>query len=216
MSARRRAALALIAAYLPATWLTAKFVEIIKGFGGAGTTCGYLIAWLLWRLGCVDARMVNRDEPDRGLRYLTGGNMAVPVAGAKANGSWRTTGQPRPGDPMYWALDVPILRADGTKDWREHFNIFIEANGDQWRTADAGRSDAQGRQMAEYVTRTWHESSRKAEFYGGQRTLHGYIDLDAVPITAEPPIPLPDGASALGISALVIMAFVGTWLLWRS
>src|SRR5262249_52266311 len=65
----------------------AKFGRIINGDWepGGGTTCGFLCSWLLWALGCRDARTVNRTDPafnqfhnpqsgDQ-LRYLTGHNI---------------------------------------------------------------------------------------------------------------------------------------------
>ncbi len=43
--------------------------HMCKDWTGGGTTCGFLPHWLLWRLGCKDATVVNRYEPDTDFGY---------------------------------------------------------------------------------------------------------------------------------------------------
>jgi len=185
----RDLALNLLTAYLPCTTGDAKFSEIAKDFGGVGTTCGYLPAWLMWRLGCVDPRIVNRSEPAEGLHYAVGMNIARLVQGGKDLGAWRTpaqNGRPKLGDLCYYAMDPPQQKGDGTKDYHEHVNVCIDSSGDDWKSADAGRTNPKdGKQMAEFVTRKRLADGR-IDYYGGPRKLIGWVDLAALPFTRPP------------------------------
>jgi hypothetical protein len=185
----REAALNLLTAYLPCRTGDARFAEIAKDYGGMGTTCGYLTGWLLWRLGCVDPQIVNREEPADGLRYAVGMNIARLVSGGKALGAWRTQAggaRPKPGDLCYYAMDPPAKNSDGSNNWHEHVNVAVDCSGDEWRSADAGRTDPQtGKQMAEFVTRKRFLDGR-IDYYGGPRKLIGWVDLTAVPFTRAP------------------------------
>lgn len=73
-------AVALCEAYLPATGYTTVgqvgFDHIVKDWTGGGTTCGFLVHWLLWKLGCLETPLVNRYEPDTRLNYVDGSNIS--------------------------------------------------------------------------------------------------------------------------------------------
>lgn len=59
-------------------WHQVGFDSIAKDYGqGAGTTCGFLPHWLLWRFGCRDNTLVNRSSPPEGLSYLIGENLSI-------------------------------------------------------------------------------------------------------------------------------------------
>lgn len=185
----RDLAMNLLTAYLPCKTGSAKFSEIAQDYGGIGTTCGYLTGWLLWRLGCVDPQIVNREEPADGLHYAVGMNIARLVSGGKALGAWRTLakdGRPKPGDLCYYAMDPPAKNPDGSNNWHEHVNVAVDCTGDDWKSADAGRTDpTSGKQMAEFVTRKRFADGR-IDYYGGPRKLIGWVDLTAVPFTRAP------------------------------
>jgi hypothetical protein len=180
----RDLAMNLLTAYLPCTTGSEKFHEIAKDYGKMGTTCGYLTGWLLWRLGCVDPRIVNREEPADGLHYAVGMNIARLVSGGKALGAWRTQAggaRPKPGDCCYYAVDPPI-----NGNYHEHVNVAVDCSTDMWRSADAGRTDPKtGEQMAEFVTRKRFNNGT-LDYYGGPRKLIGWVDLTAVPFTRAP------------------------------
>lgn len=196
MHDRREAALALLANYLPSATGDARFKEVAQDYGGMGTTCGYLTGWLLWRLGCVDNRIVNRTDKARGLRYFVGENISRLVNGGKALGAWRTVekhGLPKPGDLAYYANDPPKIETDKAgnqiKNFHEHVNVVVEARADAWRTGDAGRTVGAGVQGAEFVNRAAHQISGgkvTLDYFGGPRRCIGYVDLEAVPIAAPP------------------------------
>jgi hypothetical protein len=186
----RSAAMDLLEAYLPCNTGDPRFAEIAKDFGGMGTTCGYLTGWLLWKLGCVDPRIVNREEPEDGLHYAVGMNIARLVQGAKSMGAWRTlgaNGPPKPGDLVYYAKDPPEIRADGSKNFKEHVNVAVSCpSGGVWRTGDAGRTNMQtGQQMAEFVDRKQFANG-SIDYLGGPRQVFGYVDLLAVPYANGP------------------------------
>ena len=76
----------LCESYLPETanrneilhWHQIGFDHIAKNYGEhSGTTCGFLPHWLLWRLGCRDATLVNRTSPDDGLMFRIGKNLSI-------------------------------------------------------------------------------------------------------------------------------------------
>lgn len=185
----RDLAMNLLTAYLPTTTGDAHFGEIAKDFGGVGTTCGYLPGWLMWRLGVVDPQIVNREEPADNLHYAVGMNIARMVSGGKALGAWRTPeggARPKLGDLCYYAMDPPQAKSDGTKDYHEHVNVAIDTTGDEWKSADAGRTNPKdGKQMAEFVTRKRFSDGR-IDYYGGPRKLIGWVDLSALPFTKPP------------------------------
>lgn len=191
MQGVRSAAMDLLEGYLPCETGSAAFDEIAKDYGRMGTTCGYLTGWLLWKLGCVDPRIVNREEPEDGLHYAVGMNIARLVQGAKSMGAWRSIhadGPPKPGDLVYYAKDPPEIRADGSKNFKEHVNVAVECPiGGVWRTGDAGRTNmTTGEQMAEFVERKQFANG-SIDYMGGPRQVFGYVDLEAVPFANAPP-----------------------------
>lgn len=179
----RRAAVALCRAYLPAETGDDRFAEIALDYTGGGTTCGYLPSWVLMRLGCTDGRIVNRSDV---AGYAAGGNIAKMVGGAKALGAWRTLadGLPEPGDLCYW-IEEPSPDANGI--YHEHVNVALDPPGDEFRTADCGRT-VHGHQAGELVSRKWN--GRACLYFGGRwRPLVGWVSLTSVPL-GQPPYDL--------------------------
>ena len=75
MDGLRRQAVSLVSGVLPFSRGSATYHEVCRGYSpGFGTTCGFLVHWMLWKLGCTDAKLVNRSEP--GLTYTVGANIS--------------------------------------------------------------------------------------------------------------------------------------------
>ncbi len=235
MSPFRQRALALLALVVPSDWGSAAFASIVDGHysPGFGTTCAYLIAWLLWALGCRDAAIVNRDDAASGLRYRVGEGVSRVVNGAKALGAWRDgCAGIKPGDPFFLSLGPAIT---------EHLAVFV-ARGSRggvsaWRSADAGQrrtaladvtvdpeadgfldafdgealaGETASDQCARYVVRDFDGSRLRT--VNGWKPIVGYVDLDALPFAA-PAMGDPDGPpwAFLLFLALGLAAFAARW-----
>jgi hypothetical protein len=147
---------------------------------GYGTTCGYLCHF---QIGCRDPSLVNWNDPASGLSYHVGQNISMIVNGAKKLDAWRSG----PADIKPYDIVFTENYAGGKGSGSEHVFIFVreENDGSAWHSADAGRRNAAGNQAAEFVTRD--KDGNKLLFLGGEwRNINGYVDLSAVPITAEP------------------------------
>ncbi len=72
-NARRNAQYA-VGSVLPFDRGSPAYAEICKDYHpGYGTTCGCLVHWMLWLIGCSDPKLVNRSEA--GFRYRSGFNI---------------------------------------------------------------------------------------------------------------------------------------------
>lgn len=162
---------------------------------GFGSTCGFLTSYVLMRIGCSDATILNREVPEYGLKYTPGDNISRLVSGAKALNCWKTIQADGPPSQM----DL-VFYSNGPAN-TEHVNVFDrsiqDANGSSWWTSyDAGRTNARGAQCARYLDRIPDPSAPSQEtearrvsddgasliFIGGPRIVQGYVDLDLVPI----------------------------------
>src|SRR5436305_6156829 len=98
MASMRDSVLTLCETFLPETtvrndilhWTQIGFDHIAKNYGeGAGTTCGFLPHWLLWRLGCRDATLVNRTCRGEGFRFRISENLMIfQSIGKRVVSSW--------------------------------------------------------------------------------------------------------------------------------
>jgi hypothetical protein len=176
-------ALDLCALYLPCSRGDAHFFEITKDYGGIGTTCGYLPAWMLWRLGCRDPRLVNRSEPSAGLVYTVGRNISAIVNGGTALGAWRLyqagRAEPAPGDILYFGVVSPTGGIS-----REHVAVlksFPSGGAGSLVTYDLGHSvQPEGSESLRTLA-----VNGDVQFLGSTRKLVGFVSLFAVPFTAE-------------------------------
>jgi len=174
----RAQAMTLCQSYLPCNRGDAHYQEIAKDFGGIGTTCGYLPAWMLWRLGCRNNAIVNRSEPDDGLAYTIAGNMTAVVTGGKVTGAWRLY---VPGGPPPQAGDILYFNAGGA---HEHVAIcvsFPEGGVGDLVTFDMGHSmQPEGSLTTRHIA-----ANGDVTFLGGSvRRLVGIDDLALIPMTA--------------------------------
>lgn len=180
----RASAIALCQLYLPCTRGDAHYQELCKDFGGIGTTCGYLPAWLWFRLGCRDAGLVNRADAQQGLVYRVGQNIADVVSGGKADGMWRLYvpggPPPEPGDVLYFGVVGP-----GGGITKEHVAVcaaFPPGGVGQLVTYDLGHSiQPEGSQSIRTI-----DASGSVNFLGTSRKLIGIDNLAGLPVTAVP------------------------------
>lgn len=155
-------------------WGQVGFDNVAKDYGqGFGTTCGFLPHWLLWRFGCRDNTLVNRNEPAEGLSYRIGENLSIFQPGwKKPKPSWVALDNeqktrdvangkgPKPGDFViirggYWTEKSTGLR---TRDSAHIFVLLevLKADGKKvtWRVAQSGVSNDAYQQGAHRTTLT--------------------------------------------------------------
>jgi len=172
----RTLALAIVNEVVPSNYGDPKFTRIIDGMytegPGAGTTCGFLASYLLFSLGCRAPEIINRNDPESGLKYQIGANISRLIGGAKALGAWRVgPAGIKPGDILFLSNGPPAT---------EHVGIFMRApDALHWETADAGQTNAQGHQAARKVLRTF--DGARLGTPNGTKTIQGYVDIEAVP-----------------------------------
>jgi len=143
-------------------WNQIGFDHIAKDYGqGAGTTCGFLPHWLLWRLGCNDNSLVNRSSPGQGLKWKTGKNLLifsehaasyVKVDGALSAKMAAGAGGPMPGDFVIIRGGNWMNKETNQRD-RDSAHIFVllevlKADGKEvaWMVAQTGVSNNQMQQ----------------------------------------------------------------------
>jgi hypothetical protein len=185
---------ALITAYVPSDTGDPKFQHLAKDYGGIGTTCGFLCHWLMWRLGCTNTNIVNRNEP--GFKYIVGQNIArVWNAGKKPFINVTGTSLMQQGlRPAYGDI-VYIKQSNGPLD-TEHVFVFLEEfikDGKIfWRTAEAGQKNSQNKQCARIKERELKLGKTKGAKLSGnspEREIIGWISLAELTYNSMPPIP---------------------------
>ena len=156
----RQKALAVLSEVVPSSWPDARFRRLAPGYDpsvapwnepGGPTTCGFLPAWLGYRLGVK----------------ITGGGTYELRNVAQAAGAWVEPGKgrlPKPGD-LY-----AIGHGDDSID---HVGAVEKATSKEWITLDAGQGP-RDRQAAARVVRPY---DAKALSLGGKRVV-GWLDLE--------------------------------------
>ena len=183
-------------------------IQQLKGKDLFISTCGFLPHWMLYRLGCRQTEIVNRDVPDAGLKYEAEANLGKLRLGAKKLGAWvpySVNAKPKRGDIVLIQNDAavngdPILKqsagtnvgttpADYTS---QHVFVFIEETDTStatekkfvWESADAGQGGV-GTQSAKFVFR--ERKGRKLGIPGGlTRDINGWVDISKLKFTAAP------------------------------
>lgn len=176
LSPLRRLAVDLVSSVVPSDQGEPAFDDVTADWTGGGTTCGFLCHWLLYRIGCTDATLVNHNAPDRGLSYVDGRNIAkLYHGGAPPFVKWTPGAVPQPGD-------IVFIRGDGNPT--EHVFVFLSeeltADGVVWNTAEAGQTNELGRQCARWKRRRPLVGSGALRLSGNtpERTVIGWVDLD--------------------------------------
>lgn len=169
----RPVAVALLNQYVPSDYEDKEFQEVINGdYGGGGTTCGFLVHWLMWRLGCRVKGLVNRTDAECGLNYVIGKN----ISRVRWNPFFEiySGGLPQPGDIVFIS--------NGPSN-TEHVFCFLEENDGVWTSADAGQPHPEtGKQCARIRERTLKRGSLVSTF--STRKIQGWISLDKLPLIA--------------------------------
>jgi Hemopexin len=176
----RERAVALVTSVVPSDLGDGTFDDVAKDWTGGGTTCGFLCHWLLYKLGCTDTSLVNRNAPDAGLSYVDGKNISKLYHGGSAPFLvWSTKlGRytPKPGDLVFIKADTNLT---------EHVFVFLsEEVGDDgnywWNTAEAGQTNDAGKQCARLKRRQRLISGNTLKVSGNspERNVIGWVDLD--------------------------------------
>jgi len=176
LSPLRQLAVDLVTSVVPSDHGDPAFADLAADWTGGGTTCGFLCHWLLYRLGCTDATLVNREAPDRGLSYVDGRNIAkLYHGGATPFVRWTPGASPQAGD-------IVFIRGDGNPT--EHVFVYLSeeftADGTVWNTAEAGQTNEHGHQCARLKRRRPLVGSGALRVSGNtpERTIIGWVDLD--------------------------------------
>lgn len=202
---------------VPSQYPSAAFQSLTGGkwSPGHGSACGYLPSLILEAIGCRDGRILNRDEPDYGLKYTNGDNISRLENGAKALGCWETFGDG--GGPQI--MDI-ILCSNGPP-LSEHVFLFDGEEADDsgalwWHGLDAGHPSAGS---ADTSLRQRTADGLSLEFIGGPRKVVGWINLDLVPrrivvLEGADLVPSESGTSPAGLLGLAFVTFE-IWSIFR-
>jgi hypothetical protein len=130
------------------------------------SSCGDLVHWVLWKLGCRDPKLVNRNEPEDGLTWTIGSNLSR-IRYSPHFRVWSPGGaMPEPGDAIYVANT-------------DHVSIIVMEITGGWMTADYGQPYGRMRRcmVEERQGALWVAPTDRAK---GGRRLVGWLDLDLV------------------------------------
>lgn len=201
----RHSAGVLIAAFVPSDTGDGRFDEIVQDYGGKGTTSGFLCHWLLWRLGCTDRNIVNRNAPDNYV-YRSGENIRriwnggqPPFVRVLGTGRVAEGERPEQGDLVFIGTpNAPMTNA--------HVFVFLEEfqrdGRTFWRGADAGQRNTANKECARYSERELTIRGRDAvvrRHNRPQRTVFGWLSLANLAF-GSPPLPLPEPVQSEGIA----------------
>lgn len=164
--------------------------HIQKDWTGGGTTCGFTPHWLWWRMGCLDANLLNRFEPDSPFKYKDGYNINRVYAHPKFT-TLSAAGVKTVHDEQFvkgaiypQTGDAVIIQGEKHKDGSESTHIFVVLDDGAWlsdtkgtwrvvetgqgSTYDAGHIASHG---VEYKNGKWMV---------GSRWMLGWLNIDAV------------------------------------
>lgn len=138
------------------------------GWDGESHPSGDFAHWMLWRMGCVDSRILSRNVPEVRIQR-TGHPVQRLCAGAQRLGAWkpfRLDDVPKPGDI--------VLSGSRARGEQERARIFIAAEGPRlWRMACAWTRGTDLRVTEDLVELRGEELVR----HGGRELLVGWVDL---------------------------------------
>ena len=87
-----------------AQWVDAKARKASWAVGMVYSSCGDLVAWMLYRLGCRDERLVNRTADEGQTPWMPGRNVTN-VVSHRAYCKAGRGAEPQPGDVLYEAAE---------------------------------------------------------------------------------------------------------------
>jgi hypothetical protein len=187
----RRSAFFLLDTILPYTDKDEAYRAVCKDYGGAGTTCGFLCHWLLWRLGVTDTKRINRTAP--GFTYMPGANISRLVQGRKPpfvdayeTGVLQTGRRPNTGDICF------IFEAPSGPQSSEHVFCALRppAQSGAWSTAESGQDFGKWGKKRDDRMLELGTKSGKLTGNSPKRTLMGWLPLDELDY-GPPPMALP-------------------------
>lgn len=136
------------------------------------SSCGDLAHWMLYHLGCRDPLLVNREEPQDGLRWVIGANVSrIRFSPHFILCSNHPDARPSHGD---------ILLVVGAAAGSEHVSVLVSDMTDEyWVTADYGQPYGRLRDCDVSVAdgRIWVAPRDRGK---GGRRLVGWLDLGRV------------------------------------
>ena len=185
----------LVRAYVPCDTGDAKFAQIAQDYTGGGTTCGFLCHWLMWRLGCNDAKIVNRREP--GFTYVDGQNISrifnlgrEPFIKVIGTNLMQQGLEPALGDIVF------IKEHPNGPQNTEHVFVFLEKEVRDgkifWKTGETGQKNSRGQECGRLKERELKLGSQRDGRVTGnapERNVFGWISLAKLRYNAMPPIP---------------------------
>lgn len=206
LSRRRQKILQIILPQVvPSAYGSKAFKRIDAGWApGAGyTTCGGLPAFVARQLG-LDAAGEKTGIGIGGLAGMRNAGIVTKSWVHNGTAERRNAGaaamRPKPGD-FYLLCSgdsgrhesgcncISPVRPEDYHKWRgakvEHVGVIVSAEGQFWKTADAGQGGSQ-QQMALYVYRQFHPVTQQitgeSDKYGKpMRRLCGWLDVDRFP-----------------------------------
>ena len=152
-----------------AQWVDAKARKAPWAVGMVYSSCGDLVAWMLYRLGCRDERLVNRTADEGQTPWMPGRNVTN-IVSHRAYCKAGRGAEPQPGDVLY-----ELRPAGGHLDVLESWDA---AAGVAWVLA-YGQPGGRRRR------RSIRPDGRGGWLVDGV-TLDGWLDLDGVAWAAEP------------------------------
>jgi Putative peptidoglycan binding domain/OmpA family len=190
----------LVREYVPSDTGDSKFNQIAKDYGGMGTTCGFLCHWLLWRLGCTNREIVNRNEPDGGYVYRIAQNISrlwnlgrTPFLSTYNNSRLPDGNRPQAGDLVFIKTNPADTTGAG-----EHVFVFLQEINENgiifWESADAGQRNSANQECARIVKRRFDLGSRGGTLSNqfGTRHVMGWLPLDNLQFGSRPMLDDPE------------------------
>jgi hypothetical protein len=184
----------LVRSYLPCDTGDAKFSHIAKDYTGGGTTCGFLCHWLMWRLGCNNNKIINRQES--GFKYVDGQNISrifnsgkPPFVKVIGTNLMQQGLQPELGDIVF------IKQHPNGPQKTEHVFVFLEKAVSSgkilWATGEAGQKNSSGQECARLKQRELKLGSKRDATVTGnspERNVFGWLSLAKLSYNATPPV----------------------------
>lgn len=195
---------ALVQSYVGHSKGSPQFEEVTQGRNSwAGySACGDLWNFVLYRMGCRDPAIVNRNAPPE-LKWRVTENLSRPIAGAQAAGAWV------PFKPGLVPQVGDLVLIGKYPNELEHALVHLGAQGSKWLSGDYGQVDASGQPSSKTVLRD--QVGDKL----GSRALIGWINIDKIPRQAG--ASLPGGSSKKSLLAELAAAAAiaaGVVFLW--
>lgn len=221
--ANRNIVMPILRTYLPADdqLLARKTIgleHIIKDYGDIGTTCGFLPHWLWWRMGCSDAKLMCRYEPDTPFTYHAGAQINRVYAHNRFVSLGR--GMKNSNDDAFIAGsiypkagDAVIIQGPPDAKGNDTSHIFVTLDAGEWVSDTKGTwlvAEAGQIGNGAHVRRHTVEF-RSGKWWMGSKWMLGWLDIDQVGFGA--PLPNPDYLSRYAREAVPANAatFTGIW-----